>query len=448
MSVINLTWDGATDDTGIAGYEITYILGNGTTYIDAGFVPHIVGGSNTLTSGGGSYSHTITQFVNHTFRIRTKDVNGQYSGYFTQQVSVIEPSLRSFNSSLNTINSCSLTDIPNIPIYIGDLDINQMIVNNVSIMYTDSNFTLPFNGQARNWKIKHNNILYSVRVNTNGLIKFPTMCNSLEITYQGIRTRDYITVSSSANTYGPICNATLSTNFYYTGFLVVGTILYTNVEQTSILNSGSTTSRYYRVQLFETIQSGSNPYYILRVSNTGNVIEKISDNIACQISVCCFVGETKVKMSDLSDKSIKDIVIGDLIITYNEDNGEQEINEVLNVMSPNKNTLVEYTLSDNTIIKSTPDHPYWVIGKGWSSYNPVQTLTLYNIEVSYLEINDSLLSLDGTEIKLIDMKLVKLDDSLKTYNLSVSNNNNYYVNNILVHNKTEPTGQNYCADAD
>ncbi|MEN6291243.1 MAG: Hint domain-containing protein, partial [Methanobacterium sp.] len=67
-----------------------------------------------------------------------------------------------------------------------------------------------------------------------------------------------------------------------------------------------------------------------------------------------------------------------------------------------------------------------------------------NLTVSNLEIGDYLVDFYDNNIKIVDIKFIDTD-SVKTYNFTVEDNYNYYANNILVHNKTEPQTQvNYC----
>jgi hypothetical protein len=140
-------------------------------------------------------------------------------------------------------------------------------------------------------------------------------------------------------------------------------------------------------------------------------------------------------MFDYTTKNIEDVKIGDSIITYNEKTGKKESGEVKNIASPVKNNIVEYKLSNDVIIKSTTCHPYWVIGKGWSSFNPELTKKLYYFDVEKILENDILLSIDNDEIIISNITEL-ITKEVITYNLGIKGNHTYYANGILVHNKT------------
>jgi hypothetical protein len=154
----------------------------------------------------------------------------------------------------------------------------------------------------------------------------------------------------------------------------------------------------------------------------------------------CFVAGSKIDMEDGSRKSIEDIKVGDMVLTYNLETNKLEAQEVLETSSPIHNDIVHLTFehADN---RNTFDHPYYVKGKGWSSYKPALTLERYFIDVKQLEIGDLVLFLNEKG-SLIESELLKIEEEIgyrQTYNLdNVANNNNYFVNGILVHNKRTP----------
>ncbi|MDJ0624796.1 MAG: filamentous hemagglutinin N-terminal domain-containing protein [Candidatus Caenarcaniphilales bacterium] len=84
------------------------------------------------------------------------------------------------------------------------------------------------------------------------------------------------------------------------------------------------------------------------------------------------------------------------------------------------NKLLKLSFSDQTIIKVTPDHPYWVTNKNsW-------------IKAEDLQLGDSFQTFEEKEIQLIE-KEEELGE-FRVYNFSVKDNHNYFAENILVHN--------------
>lgn len=148
----------------------------------------------------------------------------------------------------------------------------------------------------------------------------------------------------------------------------------------------------------------------------------------------CFVAGTKIAMDDGTSKNIENVVVGDRVVTL-EDEDELIGNRVLEVMSKANQPTVKYTLSTGDSVEATLDHPIFVKGKGYCSYSPSLTTQENNgMSVNQIEIGDSVLfysDIEGT-ITSID-----LQDTPKTvYNLrNVENNHNFFANGILVHNR-------------
>jgi hypothetical protein len=159
----------------------------------------------------------------------------------------------------------------------------------------------------------------------------------------------------------------------------------------------------------------------------------------CQImNMCyCFAEGSLVAMADGSFKSIESVQIGDSVITFNFENQELEMNPVLHVDALVHHELVKVVFSNGKEIISTEDHPYFVKGKGWCSFNPQQTQKNYNIQTRQLEASDFCLTIKKNKLKKVKiLQIEPLEKSLKTYNLTrIGNSNNYFVNGILVNNE-------------
>jgi hypothetical protein len=150
----------------------------------------------------------------------------------------------------------------------------------------------------------------------------------------------------------------------------------------------------------------------------------------------CFIAGTKVTMENGSEKNIEDVVIGDVVLSYNEDGRCIEPKKVIKLESPIHDDLVEYTLSNGTTITSTFDHPYYVNGLQLASYKPNWTNSRYDLPSNVIEIKvGDLLNLVNNEVvEIVSIKELDRVDT-QTYIFSVDDNRNFYANGILVHNK-------------
>jgi len=153
----------------------------------------------------------------------------------------------------------------------------------------------------------------------------------------------------------------------------------------------------------------------------------------------CFAEGTKVLMGDRTTKKIEDVLIGDSVLTFNFTNKKLESNIVIYKINAVDINLIKVIFSNNEEVISTENHPYYVKGKGWCSFNPEMTYQSFGFKVGKIEISD--ICLTPTKKRLRNVKIIqinKVDRTVKTYNLSkIANSNNYFVNGILVNNENE-----------
>jgi RHS repeat-associated protein len=117
---------------------------------------------------------------------------------------------------------------------------------------------------------------------------------------------------------------------------------------------------------------------------------------------------------------IRNIKIGDEVLTYNENTGEQEYNNVIHIISSDKlKEILSIELSNGDILESTSGHLIYV-DEEW-------------IAAEDIELGQSLFSL-GEKVTVSNVVLSTV--KVKVYNLTVDGNHNYFVgeNGVLVHN--------------
>ena len=152
----------------------------------------------------------------------------------------------------------------------------------------------------------------------------------------------------------------------------------------------------------------------------------------------CFIAGTQITLSDWSTKNIEDVVVGDVVISFNEESEKQEDKEVLSLLSPLHDDLVKYTLSNGTVITSTFDHPYYVNGLELASYRPEWTNERYEALSGVIEIKVgdvvNLEANDESSVHIISIE-EQPTEATQTYIFHVKDNMNFYANGILTHNK-------------
>ncbi len=129
----------------------------------------------------------------------------------------------------------------------------------------------------------------------------------------------------------------------------------------------------------------------------------------------CFTADTKILMADGSYKAIKDIKIGDMILTKSHAYSLELVPaEVTNTIS---HEVSEY-LVINEDLEVTAEHVVFVNGK-WDLAGNVK-------------IGDSLQNKDGVEIKVSSIRQVF--EPVTVYNFEVKEKHTYFANNFYVHN--------------
>ena len=133
----------------------------------------------------------------------------------------------------------------------------------------------------------------------------------------------------------------------------------------------------------------------------------------------CFTGDTMITLADGTYHKIKHIELGAKIKTYNEETGKLQNSIVLEVVKVLHDNVVRYKFDDNTEIKSTDDHPFYVGGE----YRP-------------LKVGDEVLNDDLSKIKVVDV--TKVEGLIETYNINKTNNGkNYFANRVLVSDESD-----------
>ena len=166
---------------------------------------------------------------------------------------------------------------------------------------------------------------------------------------------------------------------------------------------------------------------------------------SCSTGESCFPAGTKILTAN-GEKNIEDVQVGEYVLSYNLLTNKKEISKVLEIENPVREHMCELNFGDSPL-QLTKEHPVYTL-EGWKSLSPVLTfLENKNLGVSELKLGDRVFFSNG-EYKIIN-NISCWDEIIQTYNLkNVEKNNNFFANNILVHNKgggpTNPICTNDC----
>ena len=185
------------------------------------------------------------------------------------------------------------------------------------------------------------------------------------------------------------------------------------------------------------------------VQDTGSFIEAVKsgdpekiivESLRLAVSVftlgCqCFTGDTPVSTED-GDRRIDEIEAGDKVWAYNAETGKKELKEVLNVSVTETDILVHVITSDGEEIETTMFHPFYVKdGESLQSGGKDEKSSGMWVAASNLVAGDALLMEDGRSVYVNKVRIEKLDESIKVYNLEIDELHTYFVaGGVLVHN--------------
>lgn len=169
------------------------------------------------------------------------------------------------------------------------------------------------------------------------------------------------------------------------------------------------------------ILDGEYDMYSLNLEDVDNFILADGGLSSNAVTHNCFVAGTEITLSNGDVKNIEDVVIGETVLTFNEESENNEKGIVGELKQHEVNSVIRITLDNENVIITTSEHPFFINGKGW-------------VKASEIEVLDTCKKVNGEEslVSTIDV----LEETHTVYNLlSVSENHNFYANGILVHNK-------------
>jgi hypothetical protein len=101
--------------------------------------------------------------------------------------------------------------------------------------------------------------------------------------------------------------------------------------------------------------------------------------------------------------------------------------------------IVHIVFSELTENDNTFDHAYFVPGKGWYSYKPMETLQKYDLKAKQLQVGDTCHKYRNYKLTKVQVKSITENiRETKTYNISrLKKNKNFFANGILVSNESK-----------
>ncbi len=141
--------------------------------------------------------------------------------------------------------------------------------------------------------------------------------------------------------------------------------------------------------------------------------------LSCQ----CFTGETLVSTAE-GETRIDEIKTGDMVWSYDTEKGENVLKKVTKVKESETDVIVHVKTSDGKDINTTMFHPFMTEKEGRREWKAA----------SNLQKGDNLITENGESVCVEEVRVEKLAEKVKVYNLEVEELHVYYVAGVMVHN--------------
>jgi hypothetical protein len=149
----------------------------------------------------------------------------------------------------------------------------------------------------------------------------------------------------------------------------------------------------------------------------------------------CFVAGTKISLFGGDYKSVEDVKVDDIVLSYNFEEGLVQPQKVKGIGSKEVQKTVLYTFEDDTQLRCTLDHPLYSQQHGWVSKSPDYTLGKYGLTTKETEVGFKIQKQSGVEVEIKSVEII--NEPTIVYNVNtVENNHNFFANEFLVHNRS------------
>lgn len=150
-----------------------------------------------------------------------------------------------------------------------------------------------------------------------------------------------------------------------------------------------------------------------------------TDGTSC--ARCCFTPDTLIRMADGSSKPIGEIQVGEFILVYDEILMSNVAVPVSEVITRVDRAMYELTFDNGNSLRTSEDHPLYVVGKGYASVAPAPDYKDLGLP-NRLEVGDQVVNELGVPTSIVAIKPIEYPGTVYTFG-----NSRFYANGVLVY---------------
>lgn len=165
-------------------------------------------------------------------------------------------------------------------------------------------------------------------------------------------------------------------------------------------------------------------------------------------TITCFLAGTMITMADGSKKPIENIIVGDLVKSYDMVTGEFTNKNVTDIdhrhkVGDHKNSCEKLGDScgvyniEGTNVHFTPEHPFLLTDGRWASLDQLveqEPWKSEQTELVNLKVGD-VVKIEEGEYKIENIIFKPTDENTTVYNFTVNDTHTYIADGFIVHNK-------------
>lgn len=131
-------------------------------------------------------------------------------------------------------------------------------------------------------------------------------------------------------------------------------------------------------------------------------------------------------------KAIQNFKVGDLIYSYNLKTNKIEMDTISDSWMSGQRNCIKIKLKNSKAIEVGENHPLWIVNQ--QDWVRAQDLQVGDIALNVNDLKNKNIDINNVEFDEVLIQKIETTNSKNCYDISVSKNENFFINGVLVHN--------------